>query len=795
MPGRAAPGTGTSSPRATSLRERSNSAPPARRSADPSAYRGPASWRVTRARSAGQPAVAVDVSAVGTASPAAVRGLHQLLSTPQGLSRAVSLAMTGAITALRTPPTAAPAAPAASSRTGAAAPAASSRTGAAAAAGPPVRDGAEGLAAALQAELDAAHPVSAAEDPQVAALLRNVGAAAVGVHDRTWTGAYMHPAHAVKFLHFAVTERVYVGARRTGTDSIIRICEGFGCKPHTILGKSLKSKSVDPPRQEFARLDLVTLLETNRVRSVRLSPPDNQADTLFTVGPPGAPSAGPGKALAEAHLVTRAFTAVTTTTGGFDSLLDAGGTPAGDVFPYRLTLDVLPEGSDAPVAAAKAQAIALADRVSAAFESAMDAKWRGYVGFWCTLEVTLVSGLPVTIGVPLGVLRVGVTAAHGHAPRAGVPFLFCPDGVPLPADGYTGDYDLNCVYREYLRDGKLVISPPVLAFSASALAHYEVEAHDPAAHPWGPKEDLLKGTALARPLEGQLQIWIDRLNHLCQRSRHVDPGGGAPLQLKPDRYAQVLQHGPQSLYERFVQIQRSANPVVIGAADSPRCSAADQVAAKHLSENPFTALMEADNDGVLAFTPAGEVAILQTRPEVLAFYRRHDIVQSAWTEGHGEAVGALTQLRLQAQPPDFLQTGPVLEREAAWDVAFQAALKLCQDAAAKGLTIKGGAPKEVPVPKAAIRAHLALTRQVGGRNARLEHTTILITGARPAGFPEYGTADGHKYWLPAGESGLVDLQAAIDGVASESALLVAVSARGVMDFGAAGWVPLPGAAP
>ncbi len=533
-------------------------------------------------------------------------------------------------------------------------------------------------------------------------------------------GAYVREADIPIFLEFAAANQVYVGVRRTGSPSVERLAATYACKPHYILEKTLKAKTIEPVEEALIRLE-------------------GALKTLF-----GSTADGAHRLLVELRPPLRL--------GNEQRAMgDASQKPErlelkkGDLFPGGARANDLLKGEKACSAADEDTARAFLTYALECLERANKDDVKGLVGYWFrlrvewqsaakpspgeddwksqafTLEPTLAGEkplrLPLDVDVPLGILRVG---PRDQAPepdearksrRSGlkiaarfglpVPFAELDRLKKTPPDAYTGDYDLHCLFKKLTAPASL---PALVKDSASPTAAGARQVEGTVARPQTAmkqhgrevgqetaKSDLerLKGeTHQSGEHKKRYEVpevkvhssWdLDLLTELgsmvywlgvgLDRTR-AEVGGpatwAAPKQVR-DRYARLIQHGPQSLYERFLRFANSIDRDgelgrVILKLDDPgtRSGVTDAEIENALkqyeerTEHYLDSLFKVDEDGVIAFTPEREVWLLENDAAVREFYQRKHFEACPWTLGTLEdrmrkeqQRDALTEARLE----------------------------------------------------------------------------------------------------------------------------------------------------
>ncbi len=343
--------------------------------------------------------------------------------------------------------------------------------------------------------------------------------------------------------------------------------------------------------------------------------------------------------------------------------------------------------------------------------SQMKGNYEGIVGWWfkirvvshidpCFKDKSGTSVNQVEVNIPVGVLRVGQKDAGSDASAPhGVPMSFKKvrnASYGVPCDGYTGDYDLHCIYRGNRKP---------------------FDDEDPSYRPKTAHHRAPTATAATQTLHS-LGAHLHGLNTVLSRERNeADPTKPSTRKDKlADRLSLLIQHGPQSLYRLFVEHERRSHNVTFkdilelrnledlfdqyqwNVAEIERLdkeiqhARRDQDDAAGLkfrvekstceqklkqiegvaerapyklwkpNENPNSltveshmktsistrknnlletaaeqkmvqALLDVDTGGVVAFTPGRKVYLLNSKEEVLLFYRQHGIVDGLWAYG------------------------------------------------------------------------------------------------------------------------------------------------------------------
>jgi hypothetical protein len=381
------------------------------------------------------------------------------------------------------------------------------------------------------------------------------------------------------FCDFAAKEKVFISVRNSGEDTVARLVQsghGYACKPHEILEKTLKGKSLAKCKESVQ----LALSDIAAARSATFTLECQKADqdpVWWNKTLPGLTTGTPGAATGAAAITS--------------------------ILNYVKDTLLLP-----PLAS--------------------DIRFTGFVGWLVWLKINATSPVfkrestdpspsrtNVFLSIPAGVLYVGPKAKdknadkpHGMAKH----FTDIKQLSDLPLDSYTGDYDLHCVYsmEPYYTDSKAVTGE---IRTATAM-----------------KESGRKSQ------QGVLgSLYSELVDHSLYRKRDIvayeekypalpTPGN--------DRYANLIQHGPQGQYLSSVDTYNKFNLASLRA----KMAGADVE-----DEKIVASLLKVDSDGVLAFTPVKtgvvpprqEVHLMRCTADVLAYYRHNGLASDPFSKG------------------------------------------------------------------------------------------------------------------------------------------------------------------
>lgn len=402
--------------------------------------------------------------------------------------------------------------------------------------------------------------------------------------DTSTARGFVLPDHAIALLHFVQRRNLYISVRDTGPLSLRRITEGYACKPHEILEKSLKRKAVEKNTRalETLRTDIDALCRKD----------DDESRNLHVMYKVNREELAKG----QATRTTGTFPPVRTYE--FDGAVKA-----------KPLVDNLKMQVEAALPTSK-------DQVGS---PAVDIQ--GLIGWWATLTAG-----KTRIDIPVGILRVGEKnrgELAKHPDGVPVPFDAARGGVPV--DAFTGDYDLHDVFRT----------------QGTSL-------NNPQPRPQTPAYDRNTPRAAASGEIRDLYTLVDELagDPGLIRKRRVPAGDDptkASAELQSDRYANVIQHGPQSYYGSYLKdhnekIRADQAKLVWGLFPPIRRGGHKMLETK--PEAPVTSLFKPDEDGIAAFCPAKDgfqdVYVLFGTEEVLQYYQDRGLRKSAWSFGRAQ---------------------------------------------------------------------------------------------------------------------------------------------------------------
>ena len=389
-------------------------------------------------------------------------------------------------------------------------------------------------------------------------------------HKNHW--CFIRSEDIQKFIEFAETHNMYIGVRDTGALSLNRIGEGCACKPHNILEKSIKNKSVLKEYEKFKAIQNVVTSSANAAANgliFRFIPRVKQRDEF---------------------LPFYTYENVTFALGIQEDLEFEDPSPGQvgeflkidkEIRPDQVTKDpaivqTLPRNKVLVIDSSETGSWRdLMNLVEHQFGTVLNQRkddvnprFAGYVGAWATLVVEAtssastssasLSALPavhsggalaqqhpptpfnvdrkdvstVIVNVPMGVLRVDgkrpssrATPAPKYGDEVDLATISGISGTG-PADSYTGDYDLHEVF--ITKPGGRVTEPSPL----------------PAAPP---------GATTGSPGLTDISSIEQSLKILLNYKRKIVTGAWTQQPtLESDDLSSRVQHGPQNMYRQFI---------------------------------------------------------------------------------------------------------------------------------------------------------------------------------------------------------------------------------------------------